>query len=105
MYGWTRTLTGLAVLAAVATTPAEAAERKTLLIAGGEVTGYYLPVAGALCRVINKERPKGMGCAVVPSSGSAANLAMLRAGEPGPATGTLAGRRRRSSGEAGASGV
>lgn len=81
MYGWMRTLTALAMLAAMATTPAEAAERKTLLIAGGEVTGYYLPVAGALCRVINKERPKGMGCAVVPSSGSAANLAMLRTGE------------------------
>ncbi|WP_254432469.1 TAXI family TRAP transporter solute-binding subunit [Magnetospirillum sp. SS-4] len=61
--------------------PVRAAERNTVLIAGGEVTGYYLPVAGALCRVINKERPRGMTCAVVPSSGSAANLAMLRAGE------------------------
>lgn len=60
---------------------AEAAERKTLVIAGGEVTGYYFPVAGAICRVINKDRPHGMTCAVMPSSGSAANLALLRSGD------------------------
>jgi TRAP transporter TAXI family solute receptor len=74
---------GMAAWMAVAAAihPAEAAERKTLLIAGGEVSGYYLPVAGALCRIINKERPKGLSCAVVPSSGSAANLTMLRNGE------------------------
>jgi len=60
---------------------ATAAERRPLVIAGGEVTGYYYPVAGALCRVINKERPAGMTCAVMPTAGSAANLAALRAGE------------------------
>lgn len=60
---------------------AGAAERRTLVIAGGEVTGYYFPVAGALCRVINKERPLGLTCAVMPSSGSAANLAALKAGD------------------------
>ena len=60
---------------------AQAAERKTLVIAGGEVTGYYFPVAGAICRVINKDRPHGMTCAVMPSSGSAANLALLRGGD------------------------
>ncbi|CAA7621064.1 TRAP-type transport system [Candidatus Terasakiella magnetica] len=57
---------------------AEAAERRPLIIAAGEVSGYYYPVAGAICRVINKERPNGMTCAVMPSSGSAANLAALR---------------------------
>lgn len=60
---------------------AGAAERRTLVIAGGEVTGYYFPVAGALCRVINKDHPLGLGCAVMPSSGSAANLAALKAGD------------------------
>ena len=60
---------------------AGAAERKTLVIAGGEVTGYYFPVAGALCRVINKDHPLGLGCAVMPSSGSASNLAALKAGD------------------------
>lgn len=60
---------------------AGAAERRTLVIAGGEVTGYYFPVAGALCRVINKDHPLGLGCAVMPSSGSAANVAALRSGD------------------------
>lgn len=58
-----------------------AAERHTLVITSGEVTGYYFPAAGALCRVINKERPRGASCAVSPSSGSAANVAALRSGE------------------------
>ncbi|WP_096700370.1 TAXI family TRAP transporter solute-binding subunit [Magnetospirillum sp. 15-1] len=60
---------------------AGAAERRTLVIASGEVTGYYFPVAGALCRVINKDHPLGLGCAVMPSSGSAANVAALKAGD------------------------
>ncbi len=68
-------------LALVLALPAGAAERRTLVIAGGEVTGYYFPVAGALCRVINKDHPQGLGCAVMPSSGSAANLAALKSGD------------------------
>ena len=72
----------LAMMAVSASAPAaEATERRTLVIAGGEVTGYYFPVAGAICRVINKDHPHGMSCAVMPSSGSAANLALLRSGE------------------------
>lgn len=77
----------IAILGAVITIvgavtgPLAAAERHTLLIAGGEVTGYYFPVAGALCRVINKDHPRGMNCAVIPSSGSVANLDLLRSGE------------------------
>lgn len=54
---------------------------KLLLISAGEVTGYYYPVAGAICRIINKDHPDGFSCAVVPSSGSAANLTALKAGE------------------------
>lgn len=60
---------------------ASAAERHTLVIGSGEVTGFYFPTAGALCRVINKEHPRGASCAVSPSSGSAANVAALKAGE------------------------
>ncbi|MEO0034600.1 MAG: hypothetical protein RLZZ501_623, partial [Pseudomonadota bacterium] len=78
-------LAGAAVLAlAVLSAPppaARAAEPAPLVIGGGEVTGYYFPVAGALCRVINKDHPRGMSCTVMPSSGSAANLAALKAGE------------------------
>lgn len=59
----------------------EAAERHTLLISAGEAAGYYFPTAGAICRVLNKEKPQGAGCAVVPSSGSAANLSALRTGD------------------------
>ncbi|MBC7951957.1 MAG: TAXI family TRAP transporter solute-binding subunit [Rhodospirillaceae bacterium] len=58
-----------------------AAERHTLVIGSGEVTGYYFPAAGALCRVVNKDRPHGTSCAVAPSSGSAANVAALKSGE------------------------
>lgn len=61
--------------------PVWAGERKTLVIASGEVSGYYFPVAGALCRLINKDRPNGLTCAVMPTSGSAANAASLRSGE------------------------
>jgi uncharacterized protein len=72
---------GVAVVVMGAAAQAVAAERKTLVIASGEVTGYYFPVAGALCRVINKDKPNGWSCAVMPTSGSAANVAALRSGE------------------------
>lgn len=58
-----------------------AAERRMLVVAAGEVTGVYFPAAGAVCRVVNKDRPRGTTCSVMPSSGSAANVAALRAGE------------------------
>ena len=48
----------------------------------GEVSGVYYPEAGAICRVVNKERPRhGLRCLVQPTAGSAANLAALRSGE------------------------
>ena len=59
--------------------PAWAEAGKPVLIGSGEVTGYYYPAAGALCRVLNKEAGAA-ACAVVPSSGSAANLTALRIG-------------------------
>lgn len=68
-------LAGTLALASVA----GAAERHTLVIGSGEVTGFYFPTAGALCRVVNKEHPHGTSCAVAPSSGSAANVAALKA--------------------------
>lgn len=74
-------LAAAAVVAGLAVPPAGAAERHLVVVGAGEVTGYYYPAAGALCRVLNKERPKGAACAVMPSSGSAANLAALKAGE------------------------
>lgn len=64
-----------------ASSAAAAAERHLMVIGSGEVTGFYFPTAGALCRVVNKEHPHGASCAVSPSSGSAANVAALKAGE------------------------
>lgn len=64
------------------TAPASAEEgRRILSVASGEVTGYYFPVAGALCRVLNKDRPDGRLCAVIPTSGTSANVAALRSGD------------------------
>ncbi|WP_254434715.1 TAXI family TRAP transporter solute-binding subunit [Magnetospirillum sp. UT-4] len=71
----------LLVMGAAVQAPAASAERKTLVVASGEVTGTYYPAAGALCRVVNKERPHGMSCAVTPSMGSAANVEALRSGD------------------------
>lgn len=64
------------------TDPAFAAERPApLVISSGEVTGYYFPVAGALCRVLNKDKPQGRTCVVQPTLGSSANVAALASGE------------------------
>ena len=76
-----RNAMAMAGLTLVLGVSAAAAERQTLVIGSGEVTGYYFPTAGAICRVVNKEHPKGASCAVAPSSGSAANVAALRSGE------------------------
>lgn len=68
------------MLALCLTTVAVANERPVMIVGSGEVSGYYYPAAGALCRVINKDHPKGLTCAVSPSSGSASNIAQLRSG-------------------------
>ena len=52
-----------------------------MIISSGEVTGYYFPVAGALCRVLNKDKPMGRTCAVEPTQGSSANVAALASGD------------------------
>lgn len=72
---------GVAVAIGAMALPVRAEGGKPALVGSGEVTGYYYPAAGALCRVINKEAGGVPACAVVPSSGSAANLAALRAGQ------------------------
>lgn len=76
-----KSIAAAALCCALSVSPLAAAERHTLVIGSGEVTGFYFPTAGALCRVINKEHPRGASCAVSPSSGSAANAAALKSGE------------------------
>lgn len=52
-----------------------------IVISSGEVSGYYFPTAGALCRVLNKDKIQGRTCLVQPSIGSSANLTAVGVGE------------------------
>ena len=59
-----------------------AADRPTpLVISSGEVAGFYYPAAGALCRVLNKDKVDGRMCLVRPSIGSSANVSAVGNGE------------------------
>ncbi|WP_158240806.1 TAXI family TRAP transporter solute-binding subunit [Telmatospirillum siberiense] len=61
---------------------AVAAEGHTLTVESGDVSGFYYPEAGALCRLINRERSRhGLRCVVEPTLGSLANLTALRVGD------------------------
>lgn len=81
MRAWWAPFVALAALLAAAAATAGEAPR-TLVLGSGEAAGMYLPEAGAICRVVNKERVRhGLRCLVEPSAGSAANLAALRNGE------------------------
>lgn len=77
-------LTVLGAVAAMLTGPVSAQEAgKTTRIAlgTGEVTGYYYPVGGAVCRLINRDRARhGLHCLVAPTPGSGANIGGLRDG-------------------------
>ncbi|MDR3438778.1 TAXI family TRAP transporter solute-binding subunit [Telmatospirillum sp.] len=62
--------------------PAWAAEGHLLALESGEVSGMYFPEAGAVCRMVNKDREHhGVRCLVEPTGGSVANLAALRKGD------------------------
>lgn len=65
-----------------ATAQAPAPAAKPLVIASGVVTGLYYPVAGAICRQVNQEKPRhGLRCLVEATEGPVQNLTALRAGE------------------------
>lgn len=71
---------GLVAGLLVAAVPARA--EPPLVIATGEVTGFYFPVGGALCRLLGREAEKnGLRCLVEPTSGNVANLALLKQGK------------------------
>lgn len=62
--------------------PASAGDDRPLLVGGGEARGLYFPEAGAICRMVNRERSKAEPtCAVLPTAGSQANLKALADGE------------------------
>ena len=66
----------------IGATGAWAADRPVpLVISSGEVSGYYYPTAGAICRVLNKDKIQGRTCLIQPSIGSSANVTSLGAGD------------------------
>lgn len=72
----------LAAFPSAAQAPAAVPSPKTLVVASGVVTGLYYPVAGAICRLVNQERPRhGYRCLVEATDGPVQNLTALRAGE------------------------
>lgn len=85
-----RMLAGLAAVlwagnmvgAMAADAPHPAAAPHILAVGSGEVGGAYYPEAGAVCRMVNRERSRhGLHCLVEPTAGSAVNLAGLRSGD------------------------
>lgn len=59
--------------------PEPPAPPKPVVVASGVVTGLYYPVAGAICRQMNQERPRnGIRCLVEATEGPVQNLNALR---------------------------
>ena len=78
-------LVAVAVAAWFPAGPADAADKappRQLVVAAGEVQGFHYTAAGALCRLLNRERSRlAVHCLVEPTGGSAANLTELARGE------------------------
>jgi len=73
---------GSVALADDATPAAPAGKPHMIAIGSGEVGGAYYPEAGAVCRMVNRNRAQhGIHCLVEATSGSAANLTGLRSGD------------------------
>ena len=61
---------------------AAAGEGRSLILESGDISGMYYPEAGAICRLINRDRAHhGLRCLVEPTVGSVANLDALRSGD------------------------
>jgi TRAP transporter TAXI family solute receptor len=68
---------GAAPAAGQAARPAD-----TIFIGTGGVTGVYYPAGGAVCRVVNAQRPQhGVSCSIDSTDGSIANIEGLRSGD------------------------
>ncbi|HXP95847.1 MAG TPA: TAXI family TRAP transporter solute-binding subunit [Telmatospirillum sp.] len=76
------TLVVLVVLWSLGPLAAEADEGRLLTVESGDISGMFYPEAGAICRLVNKDRSRhGLRCVVEPTAGSVANLAALRNGD------------------------
>jgi len=79
---WIIRTAGVAAVLCGLAGPAMSAGERSLAVGSGEVSGVFYPEAGAVCRVVNKDRGKhGLHCLVEPSAGSAANIAALKSGD------------------------
>ena len=71
----------LSILLICGSTPAKA-EKKFISFGTAGVTGVYYPVAGTICRLVNRQaREHGIRCAVESTGGSIDNLNAIRRGE------------------------
>jgi hypothetical protein len=71
-----------AIFGIVAAGSAVAGEGRLLAVESGEVSGMFYPEAGAICRMVNKDRDRhGLRCVVEPTAGSQANLTALKGGQ------------------------
>lgn len=68
------------LLVLAAAWPAQAADGRKLILATGEVHGFFYPVGGAVCRALSRSTG-AQACLVAPTGGSAENLALLKNGE------------------------
>ncbi len=82
---WSLFAIGVSVLMSVLAgsgLPAMAEAAHSLILESGDVVGMHYPEAGAICRLVNKDRAgHGLRCLVEPTTGSAANLAGLESGD------------------------
>src|SRR4029453_16064367 len=72
----------IALMAAGALPQGAQAQQRFIASGPGGVTGVYYPAGGAICRLVNRDRPKtNLRCSVESTGGSVFNVNAIRTGE------------------------